>query len=73
MATKFFIFTIGTWFLFMIFAIINAGLRNGIFKPIFGDLAAHQISTVIFILIIFLLPIYFSDSVILNLVILRHY
>ena len=44
--------TIGTWFLFMILAIINAGVRNGLYKPIVGDLAAHQISTVIFVILI---------------------
>jgi hypothetical protein len=38
MNLKFVILTIGTWFLFMIFAIINAILRNGIYKPIIGDL-----------------------------------
>jgi len=37
--------TLGTWFLFMILAIINAGIRNGVYKPIVGDLTAHQIST----------------------------
>ena len=44
--------TIGTWFLFMILAIINAVIRNGVFKPKFGELVAHQISTIIFILLI---------------------
>ena len=43
---------IGGWFLFMILAIINAGLRNGVYKPIVGDLVAHQISTIIFITLI---------------------
>jgi len=44
--------TFGTWFLFMILAIINAGIRNGVYKPIVGDLVAHQISTFILIIII---------------------
>lgn len=52
-------FIIGTWFLFMIFAIINAVIRNIIYKPIIGDLRAHQISTIIFIAII-LIVTYFS-------------
>jgi hypothetical protein len=52
MNSKFVIVTIGTWFLFMIFAIINAVLRNGVYKPIIGDLRAHQLSTIIFIVII---------------------
>jgi hypothetical protein len=36
----------------MIFAIINAVVRNGFYKPIIGDLRAHQLSTIIFIAII---------------------
>jgi hypothetical protein len=52
MNLKFVILTIGTWFLFMIFAIINAVVRNGFYKPIIGDLRAHQLSTIIFIAII---------------------
>ena len=52
MNSKLVIVTIATWFLFMILAIINAGLRNSVFKPKFGDLVAHQISTIIFILLI---------------------
>ncbi|MHA1192365.1 MAG: hypothetical protein ACTSP9_08720 [Promethearchaeota archaeon] len=36
----------------MILAIINAGIRNGVYKPLVGDLTAHQISTIIFIIII---------------------
>ena len=56
--------TLGTWFLFMILAIINAGIRNGVYKPIFGDLTAHQISTIIFIIVILVvtyLILRFSD------------
>ena len=49
MNSKFYVVTIGTWFLFMILAIINAGIRNGVYKPIVGDLRAHQLSTIIFI------------------------
>ncbi len=52
MSLKFIIIVIGTWFLFMIFAIINAILRNGVYKPIIGELRAHQLSTIIFIFII---------------------
>jgi hypothetical protein len=36
----------------MILAIINAGIRNGVYKPLVGDLTAHQISTIIFMIII---------------------
>jgi len=52
MNTKIIMVTIGTWFLFMILAIINAGIRNGVYKPIIGDLRAHQLSTLIFIILI---------------------
>jgi hypothetical protein len=55
MNSKFLIIAIGTWFLFMLAAIINAGIRNGVYKPILGDLRAHQLSTFIFIFIIFIL------------------
>jgi hypothetical protein len=52
MDRKFIIVTIGTWFLFMILAIINAGIRNSVYKPVIGDLHAHQLSTIIFIVLI---------------------
>jgi len=55
MNSKLIVLTIGTWFLFMIFAIINAILREAIYKPIMGDLHAHQISTIIFIIIILII------------------
>ena len=56
-------FSLGMWFLFMILAIINAGIRNEVYKSLVGDLMAHQIGTVLFIVVIlfmrkiFLLPI----------------
>ena len=53
MNSKFFALTIGTWFLFMFLAIVNAGIRNNVYKPLVGDLVAHQISTIIFIIVIF--------------------
>jgi len=52
MHSKFFIVMIGTWLLFMIIAIINALLRNVVYKPIIGDLRAHQVSTIIFMALI---------------------
>ena len=56
--------TVGTWFLFMILAIINAGIRNGVYKPVVGELTAHQLSTIIFmamILIVTYLVFKFSN------------
>jgi len=55
MDLKFVIVTIVAWFLFMVLAIINAGIRNGVYKPVVGDLAAHQISSVIFMAVILVL------------------
>ncbi len=55
MESKIVLFTIGTWFLFMIAAILNAAAREGVYKSIIGELRAHQLSTIIFISIILLL------------------
>ncbi|MBS7633724.1 hypothetical protein KEJ15_08980 [Candidatus Bathyarchaeota archaeon] len=52
MDSKFVIVTIGIWLLFMVLAIINAVIRNEIYKPVVGDLAAHQISSIIFMAVI---------------------
>jgi len=52
MDSKFVIVTIGVWFLFMVLAIINAGIRNEVYKPVVGDLAAHQISSIVFMAVI---------------------
>jgi hypothetical protein len=52
MDKKFIIVMIGTWLLFMVLAIINAGIRNAVYKPVIGDLCAHQLSTIIFIVLI---------------------
>lgn len=52
MDSRFVIVTVGAWFLFVVLAIINAGIRNGVYKPAVGDLAAHQISSITFMAII---------------------
>lgn len=39
------------WFGMMILAIINGGLRDFVYKPHVGDLPAHQLSTVILIVL----------------------
>ncbi|HHH78333.1 MAG TPA: hypothetical protein ENL18_03860 [Thermoplasmatales archaeon] len=52
MNSRFLAITIGGWLLFMVLAIINAGIREGVYKPAVGDLAAHQISTIIFVTVI---------------------
>lgn len=60
MNSKFVIVTIGSWFLFMVLAIINALIRNEIYKPLVGDLAAHQISSIIFMTVV-LVVTYFKN------------
>ena len=39
------------WFGMMILAILNGGLRDVLYKPRVGDLVAHQISTVILLVL----------------------
>lgn len=55
MDTKFIIVTLVVWFIFVIVAIINGGIRNNVYKPYVGDLTAHQISTIIFIIAILII------------------
>lgn len=40
------------WFGMMVLAIINGGVRDFAYKPHVGDLAAHQISTVVLIVLL---------------------
>lgn len=55
MDSRFVVVAIGAWFLFMVLAIINAGIRNRVYKPVVGDLAAHQISSITFMTVILVL------------------
>jgi hypothetical protein len=50
------------WFGMMVLAIINGGLRDFTYKPYVGDLAAHQISTVVLI-VLFAVYFHFLTSV----------
>lgn len=52
------------WFLFIPIVIINAGIREKIYKPRIGELSAHQVSTFI-AAILFLILAYFTleDSI----------
>lgn len=52
MDIKFIVITVGTWFLFIVLAIVNAGLRERVFSEFFDELRSHQLST--FTLMIFL-------------------
>ena len=46
--------TIIIWFLLMILAIGNAGIRTSIFTPKYGESTGHVISTILLCLIIFI-------------------
>ena len=48
-----FIYALIVWVVLLFLAILNAGIRNSVYKPVVGDLFAHQISSVIFIAVIF--------------------
>ena len=54
METKFLTITFGTWFLFMILAIINAILREGLFTSFLPELRAHQLSTITLMILFFI-------------------
>jgi len=45
MESKFLIITFGTWFLFMVLAIINAIIREAMYTSFLNELRAHQLST----------------------------
>lgn len=45
MESKFLIITFGTWFLFMVLAIINAIIREAVYTSFLDELRAHQLST----------------------------
>lgn len=54
MDNKFIMITLGTWFLFMVLAIVNAGLREGFYNSFLDELRSHQLSTFTLMLIIFI-------------------
>lgn len=55
MRLKLAVLTAGIWLILLFLAIINAIIRNNLYKPFLGDLFAHQLSSLIFILIILFL------------------
>jgi cytochrome c oxidase subunit IV len=48
---------IGIWGLFLIFAMINGGLRDAVIMPLAGEQIAHIIGSIVFALIIFLITL----------------
>ena len=64
MDVKLFKKTILSWLVLVFLAIINGYLRNYLYKPILGDLIAHQVSTFIFIIVIFLVTyLFFAKNI----------
>ncbi|MFO7676967.1 MAG: hypothetical protein R6V50_01075 [Thermoplasmatota archaeon] len=53
MNTKLILLTLGIWFFFMVLAIINAGMREGIFSLYLNSLRSHQLSTITLMILIF--------------------
>lgn len=53
MIDKMYLYGLMVWFLFVILAIINGLARNNLYQERLGELLAHQVSSVIFITIIF--------------------
>ncbi len=56
-----YLWAIGVWFLFVILAIANAALRERILKIKFGDLISHQLSTIIFVVLILIVMYLFFN------------
>jgi hypothetical protein len=54
MESKFIIVTFGTWFLFMVLAIINAIIREAMYTSFLDELRAHQLSTFTLMTIFFI-------------------
>ncbi|MBS3801709.1 MAG: hypothetical protein KGY65_03060 [Candidatus Thermoplasmatota archaeon] len=54
MESKFIMVTFGTWFLFMVLAIINAIIREAVYTSFLDELRAHQLSTFTLMTIFFI-------------------
>ncbi len=54
MNKKIFLRAIAFWFILLVLAILNGVIRNSVYQKSVGELKAHQISTFILIIIIFL-------------------
>ena len=63
MTKKILLFAILIWFFFAALAILNGLIRNSVYGPMVGELAAHQISTIIFCLIILLVTLIFVKTI----------
>lgn len=48
---------VGVWFLFLIIAVINGGLRDAAIAPLVGERTAHITGSIVFALIIFFITL----------------
>lgn len=48
-----------TWFIIALAATLNGFIRNKLYKKAFGDLLAHQVSTIVLIGVIFFISYFF--------------
>ncbi len=66
MSQKLMLYAVGIWFLFMFLAIVNAVIREGFYGPKIGDWGGHVVSTIILILLIFLVVYLFLSGITLE-------
>jgi len=60
---KLYLYGLGAWVILLILAIINAVIRETVYAPKIGELPAHQISSIVFICVIFLFTYIFLKIV----------
>jgi len=59
---KIYYWSIGIWFLFALLGTINGIVREYAYKNLFGDLISHYISTIIFIILLFVIMYLFFNK-----------
>ncbi len=62
MNKQLFLKTLQLWILFTPLAIINGSIRNYVYQPVLGDLAAHQLSTVLAVILFICVAYIFLGS-----------
>ena len=55
----FLVSALAVWFILIPLAILNAGLREKIYKKFLNELYSHQLSSLVFIIVIFTLTFFF--------------
>lgn len=58
MIPEIYLSALGIWFVFLVVAIINAWVRERFFFKKLGDLRSHQLSSILFIIAIFLITFF---------------